>query len=160
MRKCLIKGLLFCSLSGIAWGAPPIVYKYIGPDGRITYSATPPAEGTATRVESVKIAPPPTAAQLREAQERLQRLENSTQEDEVALAAQQQNRQNHLAAAEQELMAAREALEKAKVKTPADWQPLVNGRRVLKQSYFDRVEQAEARVKAAETAWKKAKRSR
>ena len=156
--KFLMRCLLLCSLTGTAWGAPQ-VYKYIGPDGRVTYSSTPPPEGTATRVEPVKIAPPPTEAQLREAQARLQRLEGSIQEGEVARTEQQKKQKDRLSTAEQELMDARKALEKAKVKTLADWQTIASGGRVLKQSYFDRVEQAEARVKAAETAWKKAKRS-
>ena len=100
--KFLMRGfLLLCSLTSTVWASQ--VYKYIGPDGRVTYSATPPPEGTATQVESVKIAPPPTEAQLQEAQVRLQRLEGSVQEDEAALAEQQKNRKDNLAAAEQEL---------------------------------------------------------
>jgi len=58
--------------------------------------------------------------------------------------------------AERGLRNARIALQEARIKGDDDWQYLAAGGRVLKQSYLDRVKDAERRVKDAEEGLRRA----
>jgi hypothetical protein len=149
--------LLALSAGGLA--AEDQVYKSIDADGNVTYSPTPPPVDAGV-VEEVRLAPPPTEAQRQAAERRVREIEQTVAESERQRAATEEERRARIEAAEQELAEARAAAEVARVKTVDDWQTIVTGGRVLKQSYLDRVAAAEARVEAAESALQKAKQGR
>jgi hypothetical protein len=136
------------------------VYKSVGPDGAVSYSSTPPAQGDGVLVEEVPIAPGPSEAERREAEQRVQAIDRELNRTEQARQEQAAQGQGDSAGTEQALQQARSALEQAKVQRLDDWQYLSSGGRVLKQSYLDRVQRAEQAVKAAEDAVRKARAGR
>jgi len=152
--------ICIAAISLIASGtnAEQQVYKSIDAEGKVTYSSTPPTGGTASVVEQIPIAPPPSEAQLLEAEQRMRELEQKTEGREQQRTDKKERKEAAIVAAKKDLEAARNDLEQARIKTVDDWQTLATGGRVVKQSYFDRVERAEQRVKAAENALKKAAR--
>lgn len=139
--------------------AGPQVYKSTDAEGNVTYSANPPAAQSAV-VEEVPIAEPPSEDRQREASRRARDVERQVERSELERQKKAKERNTTAETAEKALEEARAALEQAKIKTLDDWQTIAAGGRVVKQSYFDRVERAEAKVKAAEDALKKAGRKR
>lgn len=67
------------------------VYKWVAPDGSITFSSTPPPEGeTVEAIEEVQIAPPPTEIDRQDAERRrkaMQDLAAEMERDRKARAA-------------------------------------------------------------------------
>ena len=128
------------------------VYKSVDARGRVTYSSSPPPNASEEKVETVTIAPGPTEQQRQEAMQRAKELDDDSQR-----AAQEQQERTReatkaLSDAELELRNAEAALRDARIQRDDDWQHLVSGGRVLKQSYLDRVKDAEKRVEQAEKA--------
>ncbi len=136
------------------------VYKSIDDQGEVTYSSTPPPPGDAQVVERVPIAPPPPESEVQAAEQRMRELEIESARSDRERAESKAQQSQSVAAAEAELAKARAELEDAKIQGDDDWQYLAAGGRVLKQSYLDRVEQAEKRVQAAEDALRKARSGR
>jgi hypothetical protein len=71
-----------------------------------------------------------------------------------------EEQQRAITAAEDQVNAAETALQEAQIKRDDDWQRINTGGRVLKQSYFDRVDKAKARVEAAKSDLRKARSGR
>ncbi len=135
------------------------VYKSVDEEGRVTYSEEPPAQADALRVEEVQIAPGPTEEQRIEAERRAKQ-----QEATAKMAADKRNKETEKAsgdldAAQERLRSAELALKEAKIESDDDWQYLATGGRVLKQSYFERIQGAERKVQEAQDAVRDAKRS-
>jgi len=136
------------------------VYKSIDAQGRVTYSSQPPPTGSAKQVEEVQIQPGPTSADADAAVQRLRALEQASQNRESEQAAAANERGSAIATAQNELIRAKAELEQAKIQADGDWQYLVRGGRVLSESYFQRVAEAEARVEAAEKSLERARQGR
>jgi len=67
--------LLTLLLAVLAWQpacADPL-YKWVDSEGRVTYSSTPPPAGA--KAEKVEVAPPPSAEDIWQAEERAKRIE-------------------------------------------------------------------------------------
>ena len=146
--------LLSVAAAGVADG----VYKTVDESGNVTYSATPPDD--AIRSESVAVPPPPSKAQQQEARRIERQIQGTTERTLKSLEQARRRDAKQIEEAKARLQAARNSLEKAKTKSQADWQYLAQGGRVLKQSYFRRVEAAEKAVEQAEEALAKARRDR
>lgn len=157
MIKTRVICIVSLALAASSAGAQQ-VYKSIDAEGKVTYSSSPPA--TAEIVEQVPIAAPPSEAAQQEAEKRLHEVEKEATRGEKQRTAQQEEKRDAVAAAEKERDAARIALEEAKIKGDDDWQRINTGGRALKQGYLDRVQEAEERLKAAESALRKARRGR
>jgi hypothetical protein len=136
------------------------VYKSVDAEGRVTYSATPPPQEDAAVVEQVPLAPGPSEAERREAEQRVQAIGRELTRTEQERRTQASQGRGGVAEAEQALQQARSDLEQAKVQRLDDWQYLSGGGRVLKQSYLDRVQRAQQAVKTAEDAVRKTRAGR
>lgn len=148
-------GPLVTILVLLACPTPPIagpVYKSVDADGNITYSSSPPAEQRGQQVEEVKLAPGPSQQEVEAANKRLQDIERAEYEQNKQRQQQQAEQSKAKESADSELRRAQQDLEQAKIQRDSDWQYLQQGGRVLRQSYFDRVKAAEARVSKARDA--------
>ena len=134
------------------------IYKSVDATGNVTYSTHPPPD--ARMVEKVKLQPGPTAEQRAQAVQR---------EQEIAKAADEIARENDAAeaewaagvqVAEVRVVTAEENLETASEYRDDDWQGNIAGYRRLKESYFDRVAHARAKLNQAHTKLKGAKQRR
>lgn len=106
--------LLFAALACSSALADEL-YKSVDRAGNVTYSSTPPK---GSKAEKLEVAPPPTAAEIREAEERLKK--NAAQANELEA----QRRDKEAAEAEREAEAARQReaqkpVEPVVVDTPA-----------------------------------------
>ncbi len=146
------------------WGAFPVcapadaIFKSVDAEGRVTYSSTPPAAGSAKRVEEMQIAPTPPSAGGASPAQRARTPDSGAEERQRLREAAAKERSERIAAAQQDLIRAKAELEQAKIQGDGDWQYLVRGGRVLSESYFQRITAAEARVQAAEKALQGARR--
>jgi hypothetical protein len=132
------------------------VYKHVDPEGNVTFSSNPSRAGPGEAVVPIEIDPRLSEEQRKAAQERLDALQREAARLEREREIEQEERAERVASAQVALREARAALEEAKKKTLDDWQYLFTGGRVLKQSYFDRVEAAEQRVSNAKKALRRA----
>lgn len=132
------------------------VYKSVDANGQVTYSSTPPAESVDS--QAIPLAPEPTEAQRQEALKVERRLDQAAtrllQDMEKTRAARKSGINNAQAGVD----AARQALEQAKIKQDSDYQPIVTGARVLKESYFERVRKAEEQLAKTEKTQTQARR--
>jgi type IV secretory pathway VirB10-like protein len=151
---------VFLSLLSLSSVDARTVYKSVDAQGNVTYSSTPPPPDSREKVEKVPIAPPPPGTERKEAVERLRSIEVESARSDRKRQELEKKRAESVSAAETELQKARDALEDAKIQGDDDWQYLARGGRVLKQSYLDRVDQAEQRVRDAEEALRKARSGR
>ena len=126
------------------------VYKSVDPQGKVTYSSSPPADTGKEMVEAIPIAPGPTEEERREADQRNRELQKAVRQAEQQRREQAENRAETVSDAERELRNAEVALQETRIQGDDDWQYLATGGRVLKQSYLDRVAEAEQKVKEAE----------
>jgi hypothetical protein len=133
------------------------VYQHIDAQGNVTFSSNPTPEGPGDRVMPVEVEPQVTPEQQEAAQRRADERHRAVERLGQEREAEQTAREEGIEAAERELRDAREALESAQEKTVDDWQYLATGGRVLKQSYLDRVEAAEERVRTAEDTLRRAR---
>jgi hypothetical protein len=157
LTRSLTAVALVCLSQG-ATSAEPI-YRSIDANGNVTYSSSPPPDSGAERVEQVPIAPGPSAAQQRSAEQRALEIERDSS-SQAAPAPRARGPVAGVAQAEQDLARARANLEQARVQRDDDWQWLASGGRVLSERYFNRVSAAEAEVQAAEDALRQARRGR
>jgi hypothetical protein len=136
------------------------VYKSVDAQGRVTYSAKPPTDVRADRVERVPIAPGPTEHQRQAAEKRSKALRAATQKVEKVRGERDVKASRDAAVAKRELKKAEAALQEAKLKGDDDWQYLSTGGRVLKQDYLDRVKEAEQAVQQARRSVREAESTR
>lgn len=125
------------------------VYRSVDDQGRVTYSQVPPAN--AAEVEPLDVLPGPSEAARQAAEQRASQLIQESQERQAARARAAEDRAKAAAEAQQALEAARQALREAETPRDEDWQPLRGGGRVLRETHFNRVEEARAKVQQAET---------
>ncbi len=107
--------LLFAALACSSAMADAL-YKSVDSAGNVTYSSTPPKGG---KVEKLNVAPPPTGAEIREAEERLKKNEAQANQLET------QRLEKETVEAEREAEAARlreaqKPVEPEVIDTPAD----------------------------------------
>lgn len=124
------------------------IYKSVDAEGNVTYSSTPAEESVKSRAISVPQGP--TDEQRKEAEQIQQQIEQAADQRRQDLAAARGERTRSAQKTEQALSDAKADLEEAQVARDSDWQHLGAGGRHLKESYFQRVQQAEERVRAAE----------
>lgn len=124
------------------------VYKSVDAAGNVTYSTDPPAESVETR--PVSVLPPPSAAQRQEAERLEQQMQRATERSRKEQNSRRAKRAASEQRAQKKIADANAGLEKAKEIRDSDWQYLGNGRRRLKESYFERVKQAEGRASTTE----------
>ena len=136
------------------------VYKSVDAEGNVTYSGSLPPAGSAREVEALAIDADPAPAESEAASERMQALEQASQQRANAAAESRAERQQAISAAQQDLIRAKAELEQSKIQGDGDWQWLARGGRVLSAAYFERVAAAEAQVAAAEKALEAARRAR
>ena len=156
MSKSLVAAAVGLLLAPVCGAVADSVYKTVDESGTVSYSSSP--AGDAVQSESVSIPQPPTEAQRREARKIERQIQSTSKRTTQSLQRDQRQSRQQIVTAEARLKAARAALEKAQIKTDADWQNLAQGGRHLKESYFQRVEAAEAAVRQAELELAKAKR--
>lgn len=148
----LMAGLLSLSVTAVA----ETIYKSVDASGNVTYSNTPPAQ--AADVQEVAIPPAPSALDVQNALQDRQQLEQTGARLEQEREAKQTQETQALQAAEQALLQARIRWEQARTQTDWDWQYLQGGGRHLKDSYFQRAQNAEQALRAAEAAVANARR--
>ena len=71
----------FCLLlAGLAWQAAHAdpLYKWVDSTGQVTYSSTPPPGGI--KAEKVKVPPPPSDEDIKQAEERVKKIEEQASE--------------------------------------------------------------------------------
>ncbi len=150
---CLAVWLL---LLGPASSMADAVYKSVDGAGNVTYSSTPP--GGSVHSENLAVPPPPTPEQQQEATRIERRMQGLSRNAVRGVERDSSQSRQRVTQAEAQLQAARTALEQASIKTDDDWQNLAQGGRHLKESYFQRVSDAEAAVQKAEEELAKARR--
>lgn len=136
------------------------VYKSVDAEGRVSYSSSPPPEAAGDLVEEVPIAPGPTEQEQQEARRRAGELEGATRRAERERQKKADKTAEAVSAAERELDDANLALDEARIQGDDDWQTIVGGGRVPRQSYIDRVQRAERRVEDAKKALRGARSGR
>ena len=140
-RVMLILLALLCSEAAFA---ADTVYRSVNEKGEVVYSSQPTEGG-----EEVKIAPGPTKAQMEEAKRREQVLKQAAEKGQVRRDQTAQERKQAVAERTKAVAEAKKQLEEAKIYRDDDWQYVAGGKRHLKPSYFERVEQAEKALEAA-----------
>jgi len=128
-------------------------YKSVDAKGNVTYSSEPP-EGVVD-TQPVTISDAPTPAQRQEALRRERQLQQAADNLARERAARDMQSQVVQQDAERAREEAKAMLEQAKVMQDSDWQFLGGGRRHLKESYFERVREAEEKLRAADDALNK-----
>ena len=136
--------LIVLSCYSLATSEP--IYKSVDSEGRVSFSSKPPVG--ARQVEEIPIQPGPTAEQIEVTRARANRTLEQAKKSESPAA----KRRQATMAASGKVRNAQAALDKAKIIQPEDWQHLANGKRHLKQSYFDRVKEHEAVIAKAKKA--------
>lgn len=160
-KACLLGSGLLLALLGVSAPAQEkatTVYEHVDAQGNVTFSSEPMKAGPGEKLETIEIEPSVSEAERAAAEERfreLQRAAESLGEPEVDAGAREADPVDR---AQEDLQRAQAELEEAREKTLDDWQYLVSGGRVLKQSYLDRVEAAEQKVDAAREALRQARR--
>jgi hypothetical protein len=124
------------------------IYKSVDAKGNVTYSSAPAAESVNTR--TIAVPQGPTEEQRQEAEKIQQQIEDAADRQRQDLATVRGQRTGSVQQAEKTLAEAKADLENAQVVQDSDWQHLGGGGRHLKESYFQRVQQAEDRVRSAE----------
>ena len=139
-------------LAGVCSGPSLVVsetvYKSVDADGNVTYASSPTEQSIKSKPITVPLGP--TDEQRQEAEQIEKRLENAATQRRQDLAVARNQRTGSLQEAEQSLAEAKADLEETKIIQDSDWQFLGGGGRHLKESYLQRVQQAEERVRAAE----------
>ena len=98
MKPAQLFPLLLAALASPP-GVADELYKSVDSAGNVTYSSTPPQTG---KVEKLDVAPPPSEAEIRDAEERLKK--NAAQAEELEA----ERREKEAAEAEREAEAARQ----------------------------------------------------
>ena len=142
-------------------GAPSLalaeeIFKSVDADGNVTYSSVPPGEAVDTQTVSVPDAP--SEEQQQEAVQRDKQLQGAADSLAQERSARDKQRSGTVQDAEKARDQAKAQLERAQVKQDSDWQGLAGGGRRLKESYFERVRNAEEELRQAEEAVSKARR--
>ena len=142
-------------------GAPSLalaeeIYKSVDADGNVTYSSVPPEEAVDTQTVSVPDAP--SEVQRQEAEQREKQRQRAADNMARERAARDSQRGGTVQDAEKGRDRAKTQLERAQVEQDSDWQGLAGGGRRLKESYFERVRNAEEELRQAEEAVSKARR--
>ncbi len=132
------------------------IYKSVDADGNVTYSSVPTAEAVETQPVSVPDAP--SAAQQQEAVQRERQLQQTTENLARDRSTRGSQRRSKVQNAEKARDQARTGLEQAQVKRDSDWQGLAGGGRRLKESYFERVRDAQENLRQTEESLSKARR--
>jgi Domain of unknown function (DUF4124) len=147
---------LALGLAALQGAAADTIYRSVDASGRVTYSSTPPAN--AASVQELAPPPEPSPADIQEALQRQQALQQAAARYQEELAAETARQEARLRAAEQALDAARAQRDQAALQTAQDWQGRQGGGHYLKGSYFQRLQAAEAAVQAAQKALAAARR--
>ena len=133
------------------------IVKSVDAEGNVTYSSTPTADAVET--ETLTVPEGPSDAQRREALAREQALQRKAEALKKELVETQARKGKSVGEAEERLAEAEERLEEARVQKDTDWQTIADtGGRYLKESYFERVREAEEAVRQAEKELAKARR--
>ena len=132
------------------------IFKSVDVDGNVTYSSVPPEEAVDTQPVSVPDAP--SEAQQQEAVQRDKQLQGAADSLAQERSARDRQRGGMVQDAEKARDQAKAQLERVQVKQDSDWQGLAGGGRRLKESYFERVRNAEEELRQAEEAVSKARR--
>jgi hypothetical protein len=150
VERALVSLLALAALAAPA--AAETVYKSVDEQGNVTYSGEPPPAGEAERVQELRVGDGPTEEEQAEALRRMQEMEATAERLEQQRQMEETAESAATTAARQELEEARAALAEAREQRFEDWQYIAGGGRTLRPSYFQRVEQAEQRLQAAEQA--------
>jgi hypothetical protein len=142
----LLLPLLFLLPPAPAAAAGP-VYKSVDARGQVTYSGTPPADAVQSTGIPVATDPDPSAGQ--HARPPATSLSSEAARLREARTTRQQRHRDQVEAATAALREAEAGLEQARLQREDDWQYLQQGRRVLREQYFSRVEAAEQAVSQA-----------
>lgn len=140
--------------------AADTLYKSVDAEGRVTYSSQPPLGAVRTEPLPLPDDEPSEAERqdaLRRADETGARLDELAREREE-LQQRQSADQQGINEALQARDAARTRLEESRIQRDEDWQATAKGGRFLKDGYFQRVQEAEQALQAAEVALDKARR--
>lgn len=142
-------------------GAPSLaraepIYKSVDAGGNVTYSSVPPEEAVDTQPVAVPDAP--SEARRQQAIEREKQLQRAVESLARERAANDRQRGGAVQDAEQARVEAEARLERAQVIQDSDWQGLAGGGRHLKESYFERVRNAEEELRRAAEAVSKTRR--
>lgn len=146
-------------LGGALWVVSPAIaegiYKSVDVEGHVTYSSVPPDE--AVESQPVSLPDAPTEAQRQEAVQREMELQKAADSLARERSARDNQRAETVKDTERALKEAKAQLDEAKVMQDADWQVMAGGGRHLKESYFERVRDAEEKLRQAEEAASKAR---
>jgi hypothetical protein len=132
------------------------IYKSIDAQGNVTYSSAP-ADG-AVSAETLAVSEEPTEQEQAQARAVNNEIEQQAKELSRDVDAKRAARGDSRGAAELRLEEAKAELERVSVVNDDDWQNLAQGGRHLKQSYLERVRNAEAAVQEAEEALARVRR--
>ena len=150
--------VILAGAADIPVAAAQTVYKSVDAEGNVTYSSTPAPE--AVDVVPVDVPEGPSDAERQEAMAREQALQKKVESLKQDLQGSQEQKSGQVGDAEERLAAAKERLEQARVQEESDWQTIAGegAGRFLKESYFERVREAEEAVRQAERDLAKARR--
>jgi hypothetical protein len=126
--------------------AQTTLYKYVGPDGKVTYSDKPPPKGT--QYETLKTDTRPTGVDLRSSGSAIGNAEEAHQKRVL----QGQERQTHIDTAQRNYDAAVAALEAAKEPQEGERTQNANGTSRLNENYFNRIAELQRKVDDAKSA--------
>ncbi|KOR27378.1 hypothetical protein TI04_13440 [Achromatium sp. WMS2] len=135
--------------------AETTVYKSVDAYGNVTFSTEEPSNAVST--EEIAAPPMPNPKDVQHTNQEQQRLHQTYIHLKTA-------REQQVVKQQQQIQAAQAALERALVlraqaqdPTDQDWQYTGHGRRFLKSSYFERIQDADTAVQAAQNAVNAAK---
>ena len=136
--------------------AAETIYKSVDAEGRVTYSSEPPAQ--AVESQPVTLPKAPSEAEHQEAIMREKELQKAADKVTSERAAVGSAKKSAVADADTAVDQAQRRLEKAKEMRDSDWQGKAGGGRRLKESYFERVDKAEEKLRQAEEEAAKTRR--
>lgn len=124
------------------------VYKVIGADGRITYSARPPVDPVDEQVETIRLDPGPSPSEHMDAKRRLQQMERQANRERDQLRVRQAEREAAAAAA-RDVEQARLELQRAQRKLESDGRALASGGLLASPEERAGLQRAEQRLRDA-----------
>lgn len=127
------------------------IYKSVDADGRVTYSSQPSPD--AVRAQTLAVPNDEPAEEERQAAtQRAGEIGEAVERLEQERLQKQARGQQQIKEATRAVDEAKARLEASRVQQEDDWQPIAKGGRYLKDSYYQRVGEAEQALTAAERA--------
>ena len=140
LMRLVLMAVLLTPLCGLAGEA----YRMVDETGQVIFTDTPPAGQP--NIEVLELPQGPSEQSRQEAESRLETMRQKLEESRRERVAREKEREAGIETLKQQLAEAEAQLREAKVLKDEDRQTLAGRGRRIHPEYFERIEEAEARV--------------